>query len=173
MTLNKRSFITRGLCSIALMSSLHMPAFAQDRFSSEEKAMVHLLLSVTPNDNVQALGGGRYNYADPATNPYGHFSSDIQPWIMMGGSRSDTSSPKSRAKAYVSDIANGIQTAREEWPNLTPEQIAARSEDDLPAAWNRALDSEKSRQVFGMIDGTTEIDKKSLKSVQKAIRKGL
>lgn len=173
MRFNRRTFIISGVCGVALASTLHMPAFAEETLSPEEKAMIHVLLSVTSNKNIRAIGGGRYNYADPTESPYEHFNSDIQSWIEMGGSRSDTSTRKSRAKAYVADIADGIESAKKMWPDLTPDQIATRGNNDLPAAWDRALKSEKSKAIFGMIDGTIEIDKKSIKSVSKAIRKAL
>ena len=141
--------------------------------SSVEKAKVHLLLSQMGNSNMRAMGGGGYAYADAKTNPYGHFKSDIHPWIMMGARRGDSPNPKGRIKAYVKDLESGLIAANDVWPTLTETDISAAGTKDLPIVWEKVLEDEKAKEILDLIGGENEVTADSAKKPLKAVRKRL
>ncbi len=159
------------LAILSLCFFVSQSAFAVPHLSSDKKAMVHLMLSQTQNISMREEGRRAYNYADPLENPYGGFSSDIEPWIVMGARRSDSPNPKQRIKAYISDVGAGISKARKLWPSLTEDDILKYSKKDLPSAWENTLHNEKARNVLGLINGDVELTDKTLKKTMKAVRK--
>lgn len=44
---------------------------------------------------------GTYNFADPETDPIGHFYEDVLPWLMWGNSVDDTTNTQQRLRAFV------------------------------------------------------------------------
>ncbi len=44
---------------------------------------------------------GTYNFADPETDPIGHFYEDVLPWLMWGNSEDDSTDPQQRLRAFV------------------------------------------------------------------------
>jgi hypothetical protein len=82
MTINRRILLAGG---IGVLGCIAAPALASPAsLTAEDWAKLHLLLSLSQETSVRALGGGRGNYADPVTDPFGHFTLDVRPWIDMG-----------------------------------------------------------------------------------------
>ncbi len=46
---------------------------------------------------------GTYNFADPNTDPIGHFNKDVLPWIIWGNEETDSTDMSARLKAFVID----------------------------------------------------------------------
>jgi len=122
---------------------------------------------------MRAAGGGGFSYSDPETDPFGHFQSDISPWIEMGARRSDSRNPKGRIKAYVADLESGLISAQSVWSSLTEAQITAAASKDLPLIWKTVLEDEDARQILTLISGETAVTKDSAKKPLKAVRKRL
>ncbi len=46
---------------------------------------------------------GTYNFADPNTDPIGHFNKDVLPWIIWGNEESDSTDMSARLHSFVID----------------------------------------------------------------------
>ncbi len=46
---------------------------------------------------------GTYNFADPNTDPIGHFNKDVLPWLVWGNEEADTTDMSARLRAFVVD----------------------------------------------------------------------
>ncbi len=46
---------------------------------------------------------GSYNYADPNTDPVGHFNKDVLPWLIWGNDVEDSTDMSARMRAFVID----------------------------------------------------------------------
>jgi len=91
----------------------------------------------------------------------------------MGGSRGDTSSPKSRIKAYVADLESGVLTTHDLWPTLTEADISKAGSVELPRVWSNVFKAEKPRSLLGLIGSENTLSSSTLKKPMKAVRKQL
>jgi hypothetical protein len=57
------------------------------------------------------INDGSYNYASPKDEPLIHYLIDINPWIFLGNSKTDSTSKQERLFYYLSDLEYGIKRA--------------------------------------------------------------
>jgi len=73
----------------------------------------HTEIVVKPNgekfSHVQDdINMGSYNYFHPDDDAVRHYFYDIHPWILMGNTRKDPTTPRERLSAYMLDLEEGI-----------------------------------------------------------------
>lgn len=120
------------------------------------------------------INDASYNYAHPKLDPFGHFNKDIEPWIQMGMSRADPTSPKERIYAYMGDIERGIVAARDVWATSGNQTyLNDKSGTKIPNTWRKVMDEPEMDTIFKLINGEVAMSNEALISSLTALNKTL
>lgn len=121
------------------------------------------------------INDGSYNYNHPAQEPILHFGNDIHPWIMMGMSRSDTTTTKKRIYAYMGDLEGGIRNAqkqRDELGKLEQGLTLSKEQTQILSVWENALAKKEAYAIFAYFNLDRDMTDKEMLTLMKAIYKG-
>jgi hypothetical protein len=122
------------------------------------------------------INDGSYNYFHPTTDPARHFFFDIHPWILMGNSRHDPTTPKERVTSYVSDLEFGIVQAAKsrDFPPVDARKLTD-GELETYAILIKALEAEDANDLFAAVESQQILNDESraalLRKIEKSFQK--
>lgn len=116
------------------------------------------------------INDGSYNYANPKSDPFGHYTQDIHPWIIYGMSPNDPTTKPERIHAYMLDLEAGIIKARELWPDTSIASFETpQANTKLPKVWTKVLKNPETRKLLRLIRGDIELTDDNLISTLELI----
>lgn len=161
-----------------MLSRTQESAIHQMRGATENKTFLHkdghreAVYNADGNLVKDGINDGSYNHSHPVNDPFGHYSKDIEPWIIYGNSRKDPTSVDERLYAYMGDLERGIVRAGGLWAKASKyPQLFEKSQKDFPKAWTKILKHEDTHVIFDMIQSGEELSDAQLVSAMKALNK--